>query len=80
MKIKDTKKCFLLVSLLLYALQLFSQERFERTIYKDKEKVRIISYNILDGFDYLKDKDRITRFADWIKEKDPEVLDRKSVV
>ena len=80
MKIKDTKKCFFLVSLLLYALQLFSQDRFERTIYKDKEKVRIISYNILDGFDYLKDKDRITRFADWIKEKDPEVLALQELV
>lgn len=38
------------------------------------EKVRIISYNVFNGFDFSKDKEREERFTNWIKDKKPEVL------
>lgn len=38
------------------------------------ERIRIMSYNIFNGFDWGKDTDRQTRFVQWIKNQDPEVL------
>lgn len=57
-----------------------AQNNLERTWRQDTEKIRIISYNILDGFDYLKDTDRMNRFSEWIKEKDPAVLALQELV
>ncbi|MCC8142817.1 MAG: hypothetical protein LUD02_05580 [Tannerellaceae bacterium] len=57
-----------------------AQTQYERSWRKNAEKIRIISYNITDGFDDLKDTDRIARFVDWVKEKDPEVLALQELV
>lgn len=38
------------------------------------QKVRIISYNIFNGFDWGKDKDREERFVSWVKESQPDIL------
>jgi len=51
-----------------------AQSKQERTWISNSEKIRVISYNILDGFDGLKDMDRIERMVEWIKEKDPEIM------
>lgn len=49
-------------------------ESYERHWEAGHEKIRIISYNIFNGFDYKKDKDRKTRFVNWVIRQDPEVL------
>lgn len=36
--------------------------------------MRIISYNVFNGFNWKKDKDRQERFVEWIREQDPEIL------
>lgn len=41
---------------------------------QDRQKVKIISYNIFDGFDSDKDKDRKKQFVEWVKEQSPDVL------
>lgn len=46
----------------------------ERDWRTDRQKVKIMSYNILDGFDRLRDRDRMSRFAEWIKKQAPDVL------
>lgn len=72
---------FVFISFALLPVQdIFSQKSMERTWQKDLEKVRIISYNILNGFDNLTDTDRMNRMADWIREKDPEVLALQELV
>ncbi|MEG1400915.1 endonuclease/exonuclease/phosphatase family protein [Bacteroides sp.] len=50
------------------------QESLERHWKPGMEKMRVISYNIFNGFDWGKDGDRRERFIHWMKEKDPEVL------
>ncbi len=51
-----------------------NSQSLERYWKPNVEKVRIISYNIFNGFDWGKDAERRGRFIDWIKNKDPEVL------
>ncbi len=46
----------------------------ERYWKPNMEKVRIISYNIFNGFDWRKDLERQDRFIDWVKYRNPEVL------
>ena len=49
--------CMLLVGVSLNA-QTISNEKYERHWESGHEKVRIISYNIFNGFDWGKDTDR----------------------
>lgn len=49
-------------------------EKYERHWESGYEKVRIISYNIFNGFDWGKDIDRQNRFVGWIRQQDPEIL------
>ena len=71
-KLRGTFLAFMMLSL--FSLEVHAQESWERNIISGKEKVRIISYNILNGFSNLKDTDRVERFVSWVKEKDPEVV------
>ena len=52
----------------------------ERNIQNGTEKVHVMSYNILNGFDGLKDTERKDRFLQWIIEQDPEVLALQELV
>lgn len=61
----------LLVCSGIYAQTSNSYERDWRT---DRQKIKIISYNIMDGFSNGADKDRIARFTAWVKEQSPDVL------
>ena len=47
---------------------------YERDWRTDRQKIKIISYNIMDGFSNGSDKDRIARFTAWVKEQSPDVL------
>lgn len=49
-------------------------EKYQRHWQAGHEKIRIISYNIFNGFDYKKDADRRDRLVDWVVKQDPEVL------
>lgn len=49
-------------------------DSLERHWKPNVEKLRIISYNIFNGFNWGKDEDREQRFIEWIIDKDPEVL------
>lgn len=46
----------------------------ERDWRTDRQKIKIVSYNILDGFDRLRDRERMGRFAEWVKQQAPDVL------
>lgn len=46
----------------------------ERDWRVDRQKIKIMSYNILDGFGHLQDKDRMERTVAWIKEQDPDII------
>lgn len=66
-------------SFLLFLLSLFvftgaNAQNLERDWRTDRQKIKIISYNIMDGFSNGADKDRIARFAAWVKEQSPDVL------
>lgn len=61
----------LLVCSGIYAQTSNSYERDWRT---DRQKIKIISYNIMDGFSNGADKDRIARFTAWVKVQSPDVL------
>lgn len=50
------------------------QVSYERHWKDDVEKIRVISYNIFNGFNWGKDQERKERFVDWIKMQDPEIL------
>lgn len=50
------------------------QRTYERHWEQGYEKIRIISYNVFNGFDWKKDKDRQNRFVEWIRKQDPEIL------
>ena len=52
----------------------------ERYMKNGTEKVHVMSYNILNGFDGLKDTERKDRFVQWIIEQDPEVLALQELV
>lgn len=66
-------------SFLLFLLSLFvftgaNAQNLERDWRTDRQKIKIISYNIMDGFSNGADKDRIARFTAWVKEQSPDVL------
>lgn len=65
--------CMLLVGVSSNA-QTISNEKYERHWESGHEKIRIISYNIFNGFDWGKDTDRQERFVNWIRQQDPEIL------
>ena len=72
-----TKNIFLLLLLSLFATGAGAQQNdasLERDWRGDRQKVRIISYNILDGFQHGQDKDRMARLTEWVKEQDPDIL------
>lgn len=72
------KKIFCTLLLFLSLLTLHSQntshETYRRHWESGYETVRIISYNIFNGFNWGKDTDRQTRFVQWIQKQDPEIL------
>lgn len=47
---------------------------YERYWKPGARKIRVISYNIFNGFDWGKDRDRQERFVDWMKGQHPEVV------
>lgn len=66
-------------SFILFLLSLFvftgaNAQNLERDWRTDRQKIKIISYNIMDGFSNGADKDRIARFTAWVKEQSPDVL------
>ena len=68
-------KTYLIVFYLLSSLLLSAQQvSYERHWKDDVEKIRIMSYNIFNGFNWGKDQERKERFVDWIKIQDPEIL------
>ncbi len=64
----------LLLGFLVISFCVNAQNPYERHWKKNIEKVRVISYNILNGFDWGKDLERQNRLVEWVKEKDPEIL------
>lgn len=72
------RKIFLFLVLSLCGLTLHAQDsekvQYERYWKNGVEKIRVMSYNIFNGFDWLKDTEREERFVAWIKKQDPEVL------
>ncbi len=72
------KKIFLSVMMTLCALSIYAQNpelvKYERYWKKNVEKVRVMSYNILNGFGWGEDLERQDRFVEWIKQQDPEIL------
>ena len=68
------KKILLTVLGLLMLTAANAQQPNERHWKKNVEKVRVISYNILNGFDHGKDVERRSRLVNWVKEQDPEVI------
>ena len=48
--------------------------QYERQWKKNVEKIRVMSYNILNGFDWGKDTEREDRLVEWVKQQDPEIL------
>ena len=71
------KTFFISLLLVFSALSASSQNTssLERHWKKDVEKLRVISYNILDGFGWgKKDSDRQERLVAWIKGQDPEIV------
>lgn len=48
--------------------------QYERHWKKNVEKIRVMSYNIFNGFGWGEDIERQERFVNWIKQQDPEVL------
>lgn len=71
---------YLFSSLLLLIISSFAgltaqnKTSLERDWRNDRQKVKIISYNIMNGFSNRTDLDRMDRFVDWIKDEDPDVL------
>lgn len=72
------KKKLLYLLLVFCSLNLHAQNvqnmQNERHWKKNVEKVRVMSYNIFNGFNWGEDKDREDRFVTWIKEQDPEFI------
>lgn len=67
---------YLLLAVCLFCIGgLAAQQRnYERHWKSGVEKVRVISYNIFNGFDWKRDADRKERLAQWVRQQDPEVL------
>lgn len=72
----QTVRVLILLILSALSFQLQAQEVATQTSRSsEKEDVRVISYNILNGFtDDYEGVNRTEMFVKWIKEKDPEVL------
>lgn len=69
------KRIVLFVLACLCLLDVNAQNQaYERHWEKGVEKIRVMSYNIFNGFNWGEDKDREERFVSWIKEQDPEIL------
>ena len=72
------KKIVLCLLAVMAAFSLHAQNpedvKYERHWKKNMEKVRIMSYNILNGFGWGEDLEREDRFVEWIKLQDPEIL------
>lgn len=69
--------CSILLGLLSFSPAKGQDETFsayERHWNPEYEKIRVISYNIFNGFDWGKDEDHIERFVSWIRSQDPEIL------
>ena len=68
---------FRLFVLVLLPLSLTARN-FDRSLQRsssgEKEKLRIISYNVFNGFKGMADKDRMGRFSHWMKEASPDIL------
>lgn len=65
---------FLLLVFICSGIRAQNAQSLERDWRTDRQKIKIISYNIMDGFNNGADKDRITRFTAWVKEQSPDVL------
>lgn len=65
---------FLLLLLVCSGIYAQTSNSYERDWRTDRQKIKIISYNIMDGFSNGADKDRIARFTAWVKEQSPDVL------
>ena len=65
---------FILFLLSLFVFTSANAQNLERDWCTDRQKIKIISYNIMDGFSNGADKDRIARFTAWVKEQSPDVL------
>lgn len=72
------KKILVFLGVVMYTFTLCAQNpqlaQYERHWKKNVEKIRVMSYNIFNGFGWGEDKEREDRFVEWIKEQDPEVL------
>lgn len=51
-----------------------TQQSLERDWRNDRQKVTIMSYNIMNGFSNGTDTDRMERFVAWVKRENPDVL------
>lgn len=58
----------------LFISPVLEAQTYERDWRTDRQKIKIISYNIMDGFSDGTDQDRIARFTAWVKEQSPDVL------
>lgn len=68
-------KAFIYVLIALCPLILKAQNvSLKRHWDSDYRNVRVVSYNILNGFDWGKDKDREARFINWVKDVKPDIL------
>lgn len=69
---------FIIAVIALFVKCAFAQEKsydnYERYWKDGYEKIRIISYNVFNGFNWGKDEDRKNRFIEWVKQSDPEIL------
>lgn len=69
---KSILSLFLL--LVCFGISAQTSNSLERDWKTDRQKIKIISYNIMDGFSDGTDQDRIARFTAWVKEQSPDVL------
>lgn len=74
------RTCWLLILLVLFLSprqlrgQVAADSVYERHWQAGYQKIRIISYNIFNGFDWGKDPDRRARMVAWVRSQDPEIL------
>ena len=68
------KKSMLFLAVLMITGCLKAQLPYERDWRDNVEKVRVISYNIFNGFHWGKDTERRARMVEWVKKQDPEIM------
>ena len=68
------KKLLFILGLMFGILMSYAQQPNERHWKANVEKIRVISYNIFNGFDWGKDSERKDRMVVWMREQDPEVV------